>query len=96
MPAKALETEEIERRLETIPGWSLDESKLYRRFEFPDFVAAFDFMSRVAPEAERMNHHPEWKNVYNRVDVWLVTHDAGGITSLDFELAQVMNRLARA
>lgn len=75
-------------------GWSLRDGKLYRRFDFPDFVAAFDFMSRVAPEAERMNHHPEWLNVYNRVEVWLVTHDAGGITELDFELAGVMGRVA--
>ena len=65
-----------------------------KTFEFADFVAAFGFMTRVALVAERMNHHPEWFNVYRRVEVKLTTHDAGGITELDFELARVMEAAA--
>ena len=68
-------------------GWTLDDGKLHKCFRFDDFAAAFGFMSRVAAQAEKMNHHPEWRNVYNRVWISLVTHDADGITELDFELA---------
>ncbi|MGB1140119.1 MAG: 4a-hydroxytetrahydrobiopterin dehydratase [Halioglobus sp.] len=96
MPASLLTEQEINERLASLPGWELLDGKLYRSFKFTDFVTAFEFMSQLAPEAERMNHHPEWTNVYNRVDVSLVTHDAGGITELDFALAGVMDRLAAA
>ncbi len=76
--------------------WSLsvDGDKLARSFRFSDFVAAFGFMSQAALVAERMNHHPEWSNVYNRVDVELTTHDAAGLTRLDFELAAAMSSIA--
>lgn len=67
--------------------WSLSVGKLHKEFRFKDFVDAFGFMSRVALVAESMDHHPEWSNVYNRVVVDLSTHDAGGITTLDFTLA---------
>jgi 4a-hydroxytetrahydrobiopterin dehydratase len=85
---------ELHAALETLPGWSLAEGKLYREFVFDDFVAAFAFMSAVALCAERANHHPEWFNVYSRVRVWLTTHDAGGLTRRDTDLAAEMNGLA--
>jgi len=73
--------------------WTLEAGKLHKGFRFPDFVAAFGFMTRAALIAEAMNHHPEWCNVYSRVVVDLSTHDAGGLTALDFELAQRMEAL---
>jgi 4a-hydroxytetrahydrobiopterin dehydratase len=89
-----LDEGEIAARLRDMPEWSLDGAKLHRRFGFADFSEAFAWMTRVALAAETMNHHPEWRNVYNRVDVHLTTHDAGGISELDFELARKMDRLA--
>jgi len=82
--------------LRQLEGWSLEEGKLYAEFEFRDFNAAFAFMTRVALVAEAMNHHPEWFNVYNRVRVHLTTHDAGGVTQLDLDLAARMNDFARS
>ncbi|MCH5690509.1 4a-hydroxytetrahydrobiopterin dehydratase [Niabella sp. W65] len=76
--------------------WQEEQNKLYRRFEFGNFSEAFAFMTRVALEAEKMNHHPEWKNVYNMVDVWLSTHDAGDIvTEKDHKLAQKIDGLLK-
>jgi 4a-hydroxytetrahydrobiopterin dehydratase len=71
------------------PGWVVESSHraITRRVEFADFCQAFGFMTRVALVAERLNHHPEWTNVYNRVDIRLTTHDAGGLTALDLALA---------
>lgn len=89
-----LEEGEIHAALEELAGWTLAGGKLHREFRFADFVAAFGFMSRVALVAEKLDHHPEWSNVYSRVTVDLVTHDAGGITVLDVELARRMNALA--
>ena len=74
------------------PSWTLTEGKLHRVFTFEDFLTAFAWMGRVAEVAESMNHHPEWLNVYARVEVWLTTHDAGGLTSRDLELAESMER----
>lgn len=74
--------------------WRMDEISLHAQWEFKDFAQAMAFMNAVAEVAERMNHHPEWTNVYNRVNVRLTTHDAGGLTQLDFDLAQAMDRLA--
>ena len=74
--------------------WRLEEGKLHRTYVFGDFVEAFGFMTRAAIHAEKMNHHPEWSNVYKRVEVFLVTHEAGGITQRDFELAAIMDSLA--
>jgi len=91
-----LAADEITRRLERLPGWTVRDGKLHREFSFPDFVGAFAFMSGAALRAEAMGHHPEWFNVYNRVVVDLMTHDAQGITALDFELAQHMQALAGA
>ena len=73
--------------------WSVKESKLYRAFKFPDFVSAFGFMTKVAIIADRTNHHPEWSNVYNKVVINLTTHEAGGISKRDFELAQEISTL---
>ncbi|MCR9095839.1 MAG: 4a-hydroxytetrahydrobiopterin dehydratase [bacterium] len=91
---KALETPEIEAKLADLEGWSLEDGKLHRSFRFANFVEAFGFMASVALVAEKMDHHPEWSNVYDRVEVDLTTHDAGGITVLDFELAVAMNAAA--
>ncbi|MBZ0268290.1 4a-hydroxytetrahydrobiopterin dehydratase, partial [bacterium] len=85
---RKLPDEEIRSRIEELPGWELRDNALVREFRFQDFVAAFAFMTKVALLAESRNHHPDWSNVYNRVTVALSTHDAGGITELDFELAE--------
>lgn len=85
---------ELDRAVAGLPGWSLVGGKLHREFKFPDFVRAFSFMSAVALVAEKRDHHPEWKNVYGKVVVDLTTHDAGGVTQRDVELAQTMNELA--
>ena len=79
-----------------LPAWQPVEGRdaIARTFTFKDFNAAFGFMTRVALVAERMNHHPEWLNVWNRVEVTLSTHDAGGLTELDVKLAEAMNALA--
>ena len=74
--------------------WKEENNKLYRKFQFKDFSQAFSFMTRVALEAERMDHHPEWKNVYNTVEIWLSTHDAGDIvTEKDKKLAAKIDAL---
>jgi 4a-hydroxytetrahydrobiopterin dehydratase len=82
--------------LPVLDGWTLVEGRdaITKRFVFDDFVAAFGWMTRVALVAERMNHHPEWSNVYRTVEVTLATHDADGLTRLDVELAQRMNQMA--
>lgn len=77
--------------LAALPDWSFDEARgaIRRRFAFADFAQAFAFMTQVALAAEKRDHHPEWSNVYNRVDVVLSTHDAGGLTEKDLDLARV-------
>ena len=90
----ALAPAEVESRLKTRSDWKLDQRRLHRIFKFENFVEAFGFMSQIAILAEKMDPHPEWSNIYNRVDVYLTTHDAGGLTELDFELADHMDRLA--
>ena len=92
--ADRLTDSEIEDALAGLDGWTLENGKLNRDFKFANFIEAFGFMTSVAIEAEKMNHHPEWCNVYSKVSVRLVTHSAGGITSLDVELARKMNALA--
>lgn len=81
--------------LSALPGWTAADGRdaIARTYLFNDFNAAFGFMTRVALAAERMDHHPEWFNVYNRVDVVLSTHDAGGVTELDVQLARLMDAL---
>jgi 4a-hydroxytetrahydrobiopterin dehydratase len=95
MPRPRLDARELEQALAELPGWSLAGGKLHREYRFADFNAAFGFMTRVALEAERLNHHPEWSNVWNRVVVDLVTHDSGGITASDVALARKMEAFAR-
>jgi 4a-hydroxytetrahydrobiopterin dehydratase len=89
-----LSPDEQQQRLADVPGWEIAGDGLERTFRFPDFATAFGFMAAAAVVAERMNHHPEWSNVYNRVVVRLTTHDAGGLSALDYELAARMSDLA--
>jgi len=79
-----------------LPGWQevMDGKAIEKRFVFPDFVAAFGFMTKAALVAEAMAHHPEWSNVWNKVVVRLTTHDAGGVTALDGQLAAAMEKLS--
>jgi 4a-hydroxytetrahydrobiopterin dehydratase len=83
--------------LSQLSGWSAapDRDAIVKTFRFKDFNAAFGFMTRVALAAEKFDHHPEWFNVYNRVDVLLTTHDANGVTTLDVELAKIMDTAAK-
>ncbi|MGB1092696.1 MAG: 4a-hydroxytetrahydrobiopterin dehydratase [Oceanobacter sp.] len=74
-------------------AWEIRHGKLCKDFRFRDFVTAFGFMSQVALLAEKANHHPEWQNVYNKVSIQLVTHDVGGLSSRDFELAEEIENL---
>jgi 4a-hydroxytetrahydrobiopterin dehydratase len=83
----------LDRALEAAPGWAVAGAKLERELKFADFSQAFGFMVRVAMIAERLNHHPEWSNVYSTVKISLTTHDAGGITSRDVEFAREVNQL---
>lgn len=76
-----------------LKGWTLKDDSLRRKITFRDFSQAFGFMTSVALEAQRLNHHPDWKNVYNRVSITLSTHDAGGLTELDFKLAKTIDKL---
>ena len=88
--------EQVRERLAAVPGWRLSDDGLAitRQFKFADFQQAFAFMTQVALAAERADHHPEWSNVYNRVDLRLTTHDAGGLTERDFALAAVADAAA--
>jgi 4a-hydroxytetrahydrobiopterin dehydratase len=87
MTVQALNTTDIESRLALLNGWSIHQQKLHKQFVFGNFIEAWGFMNQVALLAEAMDHHPEWFNVYNRVDIHLTTHDAGGISERDFKLA---------
>lgn len=96
-PAR-LTDDERSAALAALPGWAPVEGReaIARTFRFRDFSEAWGFMARAALTAERLDHHPEWSNVWNRVDVVLTTHDAGGLTELDIRLAQAMDRIAGA
>ena len=96
--AEKLEGAARDAALASLDDWALVEGRdaITRTFQFADFNAAFGFMSRVALKAEAMNHHPEWFNVWNRVEVTLSTHDAGGLTVLDMELAAFMDSVGLA
>ncbi len=84
---------EITEELKKLEGWEINDNKLHKEFQFDSFNQAFGFMTRAAMEIEKMNHHPEWFNVYNRITVDLTTHDAGGITNNDVNLARILNSL---
>jgi len=88
-----LSDEQIKKELANLPGWSIVNGKLHKDFVFKDFIEAFGFMSTAALHIEKMNHHPEWFNVYNKIKVDLTTHDAGGITQNDITLARILNSL---
>ena len=94
--AGKLSDEDVNAGVKDLRDWSLENGKLRREFRFANFVEAFGFMTSAAIESEKMNHHPEWFNVYNKVVVELTTHGAGGITGLDFKLARKMNKLAES
>jgi len=88
-----LSVEEIKERLNLFtPNWSYNGLSIEREFDFKDFTRAFDFMTSVAAIAEKLNHHPNWSNAYNKVIITLTTHDAGGITELDFTFAKEVDR----
>lgn len=87
--------EGVQTSLKSLPNWTVVDGKLHREYVFKDFTQAFGFMSSAALIAESMNHHPEWFNVYNKVKIDLNTHDAGGITAMDFKLALKMEECAQ-
>ena len=92
---KKMTDAEVAAAVAKLAGWSLQNGKLHREYKFPDFKHAMDFMAAAAPGIDKMNHHPEWANVYDRVTVNLTTHDAGGITQKDFDLAALLEGVAR-
>jgi 4a-hydroxytetrahydrobiopterin dehydratase len=92
---KKITDAEIDAKLAGMAGWSLRGGKLHREFKFPDFRHAIEYMMAAVPGIDKLNHHPEWANVYNRVTVDLTTHDAGGITQRDFELAALLEETVR-
>ncbi len=94
MARTPLAADRIAARLAEIPLWRHEDGKLRRSYRFPDFTTAFGFMTRCAFVAEKLDHHPDWSNVYNKVEVALWTHDAGGLTDRDFELAIAMDGFA--
>ena len=93
MAVEKLNHDAISDAIASLEGWSVTEGKLHKEFKFANFVEAFGFMSKVAILAEKMNHHPEWFNVYNKVAIDLTTHDAGGISQNDLELAKQIEAL---
>jgi len=95
MKVSKLTDGEVKVRLRGLPGWVLQNEKLHREYKFGDFSEAFGFMATCALVAQQQDHHPEWSNVFDRVVVDLTTHDAGGISALDFALATEMEKAAR-
>jgi len=89
-----LSAEELFLRLQSLPSWELVDGQLNRTFTFTDFAEAFSFMTEVAAVAEELDHHPNWSNAWNRVDIGITSHDAGGITDLCVELARRIDVLA--
>ena len=90
---RKLSNHEIEEEVTKLLGWKLVNGKLNKSFEFKDFIEAFGFMTKVAMQAEKLNHHPEWSNVYNIVKIDLVTHDLKGISTYDIKLANMINKI---
>ncbi|MHB2267640.1 4a-hydroxytetrahydrobiopterin dehydratase [Aliihoeflea sp. PC F10.4] len=95
MPVAKLDEAAIAKAIAALPGWTRDEDGLgiSRKFKFRNFNEAFGFMTRCALEAEKADHHPEWSNVYNKVDIRLTTHDAGGLSQRDFDLAAKIDKI---
>lgn len=94
-PASATPAE-IQSAMTALPHWELRSASIFHRFKFSDFRQAFTFMTSVALAAEKLDHHPDWRNVYNTVEIELMTHDAHGLTRLDFELARLIEAAACA
>ena len=88
-----LSDDHIQQQLNQLPGWSLNQGKLHKQFEFKDFSQAFAFMTGVALKAEKMDHHPDWSNCYNSVTIDLFTHSEKGLTPLDFKLAAAIEAI---
>jgi 4a-hydroxytetrahydrobiopterin dehydratase len=91
---KLAETQ-ISAAVESLPGWAVKNGKLHREYKFPNFAFAMGFMMTATPAIEKMNHHPEWANVYSRVTIDLTSHDAGGITERDVKLAELLDNIAK-
>ena len=95
MKLETLSDEQIKNELSKLRGWIVINGKLHKDFVFKDFIEAFGFMTRASMYIEKMNHHPEWSNVYNKITIDLVTHDAGGITQNDITLASTLDLLEK-
>lgn len=93
---KPLQDQEIEARLEKLEGWSFNENAIHTKLEFENFKEAFAAMTRIAFEAEAQQHHPEWFNVYNTLEISLSTHEAEGVTDKDFKLAEKIEEIISA
>ena len=96
MAAQPLDAMQLQALPSKLPAWQRVDNTLQRNFLFDDFVVAFGFMTRVALLPEHRNHHPEWSNVYNRVSITLTTHDTGGLSDLDIDMAQAIDALLPA
>jgi 4a-hydroxytetrahydrobiopterin dehydratase len=94
MASEKLTPEQVSAALQKLTGWTVQGEKLHREYRFADFPHAFGFMAIAAPFIEKMNHHPEWSNVYDRVTVDLTSHDTGGITERDIRLAGTLEAIA--
>jgi 4a-hydroxytetrahydrobiopterin dehydratase len=90
---KKLTDSEIKDKIELLQDWDYCDNALNTNFEFDNFKDCMSAMNRIAFECEALNHHPEWKNVYNKLEIRLTTHDAGGVTDLDFKLAKTINKI---
>ncbi len=93
---RRLSEDEVKDALSELPGWKLVDGKLNLDLHFKNFIQAFSFMTSIALEAEKMNHHPEWSNVYNQLEISLITHDLNGISTYDIKLASIINNLLMA
>jgi 4a-hydroxytetrahydrobiopterin dehydratase len=93
MITEKMSPEQTSAHLKKLPRWELKEGKLHLELKFKDFVQAFGFMTQVAILSERANHHPEWSNVYNRLTIDLTTHEVGGISQRDFDLAKAIDKI---
>jgi 4a-hydroxytetrahydrobiopterin dehydratase len=96
MPRELLTDAQLSEALRALDGWTVEDGRLFRELQFDDFVRAFGFMCSVALVAQQMDHHPDWTNVYDRVSIHLHTHDRGGITGRDTDLAARIDALAAA
>ncbi len=94
MDIKKLTEEEVKSKLTKLLNWEIQDNKLHKLFKFKTFNLAFCFMTGTAMMCEKMNHHPEWRNVYGNVDVELITHRVAGLTELDFQLAEKMDKIS--